>query len=584
MKPNRLLPILNLLILLIFVFSLVGCAPTQVAPNTEPGQVTTPAEPQAPEKQATEPQATEPAAAAASPVSPAGEFPIVREKVTLKVLLRPGIGVSDVEMNEFTKWLEEKTNIDLVFDVAPYDGNEAKQKLNLVLASGNLPDLIIGFSIPPDQQEILATQGLILPLDSYIDEYGFEFKTVMEEMPQLRSTIALTDGKVYGLPDLNDCYHCSLSLKAWIYKPWLDKLGLQVPTTTEELEQVLVAFKENDPNGNGKADEIPWSGAANNSWHSELDAFIMSSFVLNNRLTNDRSIYLEDGEIKASYAQPGWKEGVAYLAGLYDQGLIDPQVFTNDFTKHQALGENPEPILGFTQAGYMGMFTEVNGESGRWFEYVPVAPLKGPSGLQQIPENPYQAINQGALLITSATKHPEAAFRLADLFYSFEAGKRNAVGRPGIEWDYSEPGKESIDGGAAYWFGIPGTDLGPQQAITWGQAAPRFESAASRLSMEYKADDPLERMLYENSKNNYAPYRKPDQMVPPLIFTVEQAQRLSELNTTIYNVVDTQFAAFVTGQADVEKEWDAYIEALNSNGLQELLEIYQVAYDAKFAK
>ncbi len=581
MKNDRTLSLLNFLIILVFVVGLVGCSPTQVATAPASGQAAQPANTQAPAQKPTDTQAPAPTAA---PVSAAGQFPIVSKPTTLKILIRATLNVSDYKNNDFTKWLEEKTGMTLEFDVAPVDANEARQKLNLTLAGGDLPDMIIGFNVLPDQQEILAKQGVIIPLDSYIDQYGFELKTIMKEMPQLKDTIALMDGKVYGLPDINDCYHCSLSQKGWIYKPWLDKLGLKVPTTTDELEQVLLAFKEKDPNGNGKADEIPWSAAPVSSWHAELDSFVMNSFVLDNRLTNDRSLYIENGKVQAAFAQPGWKDGLTYLAKLYKEGLIDPQAFTNDFNKHQALGENPEPIMGFTQAGFMGMFTQINGKSGRWLGYVPVPPLKGPSGLQQIPENPYQAINPGAVLITKAAKNPEAAFRLADLFYNFEAGKRQELGLPGKQWDYSQPGKESICGGTAKWFIIPGDPSVTQQSFNWNQAAPRYESNENRCAQEYDPKNPLERMLYENSKNNYAPYGKPNQMVPPLIFTEDQSKRLSELNTTLYNVVDTQFAAFVTGQADVATGWDAYLQALKSNGLDEFLQIYQAAYDAKYKK
>ena len=169
----------------------------------------------------------------------------------------------------------------------PWLRPKTDQKLNLVLASGELPDVIINFGIPLDQQQTLADQGLIIPVDDLIAKYGDEFAKVLEDMPQIKEVYSLSDGKMYSLPHINECYHCTLSQKAWIYKPWLDKLGLEVPTTTDELYTVLKAFKEKDPNGNGKADEIPWSGAQTGSWHAEIDQFIMNAFVLNSDLSND---------------------------------------------------------------------------------------------------------------------------------------------------------------------------------------------------------------------------------------------------------------------------------------------------------
>ncbi len=106
---------------------------------------------------------------------------------------------------------------------------------------------------------------------------------------------------MYSMPDINDCYHCSLSHKAWIYQPWLDKLGLKIPTTTDELEQVLLAFKDKDPNGNGKADEIPWSAAPTASWHAALDQFVMNAFVYNSSLGTVPHMFVEDGQVKLAY-------------------------------------------------------------------------------------------------------------------------------------------------------------------------------------------------------------------------------------------------------------------------------------------
>ncbi len=419
------------------------------------------------------PAASEGAAA----VAPKGEFPIVTDKEQLKILIGSTNGVSSYEVNDYTQWLEEQTGLDLVFDVAPWATSpEAKQKLNLVLASGELPDVIMNLPMPLADQQTLADQGLIIPVDDLIAEYGDEFAQVMSDMPQIREATALSDGKMYSLPEINDCYHCSFSQKAWIYKPWLDALGLEVPTTTDELYTVLKAFKEQDPNGNGIADEIPWSASVSNGWHPELDSFIMNSFVLNPMLSNDQHMFVEDGKIKAAYAEEGWKEGMLFLNKLYSEGLIDPEAFTNDNTQLKGIAENPDtPVLGFVQEGWPGMFLDWGGPSGRWEDYVPIAPLKGPSGLQQTPNTPYQAIATGRYVITSAAANPAAAFRLADLMYSYEATQRNVFGRPGFEWEPSAEGAEAIDGGQAK-YKVLTTYNEAEQAISWNQAAPNYRS------------------------------------------------------------------------------------------------------------
>jgi putative aldouronate transport system substrate-binding protein len=590
MRKNHLSALLS--ILLVFTFIMTACTPaaaTQAPAAAEPTKAEAqPAATEAPAEVAAPTEApTAAEAAAAGAVTPAGEFPIVKEPITLKILLVQTTGVSDFVDNEFTKWLQDKTNIKLEFDIAPMAKEEYEQKLNLVLASGELPDIIMNFNIPLDQQQTLADQGLIIPLDDLIEKYGVEFKKVEEAYPQTKDTFSLSDGKMYSMPHINDCYHCNHSQKAWIYKPWLDKLGLQVPTTTDELEKVLLAFKEKDPNGNGKADEIPWSGAQTGSWHAALDQFIMNSFVYNSSLGTVEHMYMEDGKIKMAYAEPGWKEGIIYLNKLYKEGLIDPEVFTNDMTKHKGLGENPDvAIMGFTQAGWPGMFIDWNtGSSTRWQEYVPVAPLKGPTGLQQTPVYPYGFGSTGAAVISKSCKYPEAAYRLLDLMYSYEATMRSVYGRPGTEWEEAKAGAESISGEGTPKYNILVTWSEQEQKITWQQAAPTFRSTQYRLEwQQYNPADPLERDLYQWSRDLYEPYKKDNMEVPPLVFTSEQSQKLGTLTTALKSYSDQMFAAFVTGQSDVNKDWDQYLADLKTNGLDEFLSIYQAAYDAKYKK
>jgi putative aldouronate transport system substrate-binding protein len=563
-------------LLLTFVLLVAACAP-QVAPTTQPAPQ--PTQPVAP--QPTQAPATKPASASAANVNPAGEFPIVKQQITLKILIRSGSLVKSYSDNEFTRWLQNKTNIKLEFDVAPSDVAQSNQKWNLVLASGDLPDVIDNFNITPDAQQVLADQGTFIPLDDLINTYAFDFKKVMQDMPEVMATIRLANGKAYSMPEINDCYHCSLGQKMWVYKPWLDKLNLKMPETTDEFYQMLKAFKEKDPNGNGKADEIPLSAGIGSQF--PLDGFLMNSFVYNSRF-NPINLYLDNGTIKASFVEPGWKEGLRYFNKLYTEGLLDPQAFTNDGNKMKALGENPGvAILGASPALWYGNLTQNGGPSGRWKEYVPIAPLKGPTGLRQTPLNTYQAYTFGRWSITKACKNPEAAYRLVDLLYSFDAVNNGYWGREGIEWVRAKPGAVSIDGGQALYtpLKIWGAE---EQNVQWAQALPSYRPSSYRLGQEYNPNDPLERLLYDWSRTLYFPYAVKDKIVPPLVYTVAQSKRFGELNTIILSDVDQNIAAFTTGKLNVDKDWDAYLKQLKSDGLDDYIKINQDAYDAKFKK
>jgi putative aldouronate transport system substrate-binding protein len=580
MSKNRLFSLLG--IVAIVAMLVTACAPAAPAPA-----------PAAPAGQAgeaaatTAPEAAKPAAAAsADNVNPAGVFPVSKEKIEMTAFICPNTAVSDYENNEFTKWLEAQTNIHLVMNLPPVA--DAQNAMNLMLASGDLPEIIIGCNIRLDQMQILANQGIALPLNDYIEKYGTETKKMFETTPAVKDLITLADGKIYGMPHYNDCYHCSMSQKFWLYQPWLDKLGLKVPTTTDELEQVLLAFKEKDPNGNGKADEIPMSGSklVNGGWHSTIDQFIMNSFVYNDYVTGNgaRQLILDNGTVKAAFTEPGWKEGLKYMAKLYAEGLIDPQAFTNDSAQIQQLGESETPVLGSIGAGWYGVFTQNGGPSGRWKEYTPISPLKGPSGLQQTPQTIYQPTGgQANFVITKVAKNPEAAFRMLDLFYGFDSTTNSVFGVEGEDWERSKPGTESISHGQALYTVLK-TWGGDPQNRHWSQTAPTFRTNEYRNAQAYNPDDPLERWLYDWTKNLMEPYGTKDKAVPPMVFTEEQSKLFGELNTTVFAAADEWFANFVTGKADVDKDWDKYIQNMKDSGLDQFLKLYQDAYDAKYKK
>ncbi|MFH5186570.1 ABC transporter substrate-binding protein [Paenibacillus sp. TAB 01] len=497
----------------------------------------------------------------ASRVTAAGELPITKEKTNLKIMVKAMTNVEDYATNEYTKWLEEKTNIHIEWEVV--QDKSAQEKLNVALASGDYPDVIMNFNISPVQQALYGKEGVFLPLNSYIDQFGVETNKMFKEADYVKSLITMPDGNIYGLPLVNECFHCSLGQKMWIYQPWLDKLGLPLPTTTDEFYQVLKAFKEKDPNGNGKADEIPLAGYVNGATPSmgaasNIDSHLLGSFV--EKDTN--SMFVKDGKVQLAYTQPGWRDGLIYLNKLYSEGLIAQQTFTQDRNQLKQMGENPDaPILGVAIAQNQTMF--INSAGPRFKEYVAVPPLKGPAGIQSAAYNPF-AVSNGNYVITDKAKNPEAAFRLADFMYTEENALRGTIGRQDKEWAWAEPGEKGIDGQPARWKQL-GAPTGTQQNVHWGQANPSYRSNKFRLSQMADPKNPLEIILYNETKMKYEPYKiAVGKIVPPLFFSSEQAEELAGLTKTINDYRTETLAKAITGKIDIAKEWDNYLKTLDS--------------------
>jgi putative aldouronate transport system substrate-binding protein len=513
-------------------------------------------------------------------MNPVGTLPLVKEKVTLSVLVPTTPQTDDFTDNAFSQWLEERTNVQADFQVV--SGADYDQKLNVLLASGDYPGVMLHTRFNLTELQLYGSEGILMPLNDYIDTWGHEFKRVMEEYPLVESVSTLPDGNIYGLANVTGSFHGQASVKMWVYMPWLEKLGMDIPQTTEEFEAMLTAFKENDLNGNGKPDEIPLAGSPS-GYNSQIDRFLMNSFIYND-IWRDRSRTLvRDGTIIAAFSQPEWREGLRYIKGLYDKGLLAAESFTQDAAQLKQLGENPgEVILGTVPGLYQGVFTNPGGESGRWAEYRTIPPLKGPKGVQLSWYYPWGMVNGDAeFVITDTCEYPEVAFRWGDAMYNLEASMRSNYGRPGKEWRWvaEDEGLLGMDGQPAKWDLIVGINQ-QEKNIHWNHAGPLFLPYDEIHSRRVASETSFEPILYEATAENYMPYvPDEDTMMPLMAIDPDAVAELADVKTTILSYVDETIARFIVGDLDLDSDWDAYLNELETIGLERYLEIYQTAYD-----
>lgn len=502
------------------------------------------------------------------------QFPLTDEEITLSIFASVPNFVKDLETNEFTRWYEEKTNVKLEWDTVA--GNMVDEKRNILLASGEYPDVLMNAGVPLTQMEIYGKQGIFIPLNDLIEDHSIYFKKLMKQYPVIEDYITSADGNIYSLPDFNQCFHCIYGKKMWIYKPWLDKLGLDMPETTDELYQVLKAFKEQDPNGNGKKDEIPLSGY--DLYWANIDTFLINPFIYN---PGDDRLYLQDGKVTVPFNKPDWKQGLKYMHKLYKEGLLYPESFTMDRKQIKQLGENPDvQILGAATALWFGHLAQNYGESGRYKNWVAVPPLKGPDGYVSTFYKP-GGVSPGKFLITNKCKNPEIAIKWVDWFYSVEGQLTASFGQEGEGWRWAKEGEVGINGKPAVFKRIG--QHGEMQNKNWNYAMPYYRPADIRLG-EPRPDDPYyhEIRLYEETANKYAGKEIKGSYLPPLSFTEEEMVEVEDLRVSINNYVEESIAQFVVGARDIEKDWNNYLEEFKYLGLERYLELNQKAYDRKY--
>jgi putative aldouronate transport system substrate-binding protein len=505
-------------------------------------------------------------------MTPPGVFPIVEESVTLRVFVAPEPWIGDFSENKVTKWYEDKTNVHIEWMQVGRD--DASEKINLMLASQtDLPDVFMT-GMSQQQQITYGAQGVFIPLNDYIENLGIGIKKVFEYDPLVEGMITAPDGNIYGLPEYNECYHCDFAQRMWINQKWLDRLGLKTPETTDDLYDVLVAFRDNDPNGNGKKDEVPL--AVPNCWEGSLAGFLMNPFIYRHSMYSV-ALKLEDDKFSCVSIEPGWKEGLKYLRKLYSEGLVDNECFTSDTDHVRKLAESEDGCrVGLVPAGSLCFVDKTRPTKE---EFVPLSPLEGPTGLRQTPQYPTSC--GGCFFITNACKTPEVAFRWGDGMYTDDPVESLPWGgEEGVDWERAKEGDVGLDGSPAVY--VPILPYGEPHNSHWGQPHPAITTNEKRFGQAVPVGEwDHEKVLYDARKDYYEMYA-PKQVIPPLFHAEDVLEELGELSTTLNEYQDECTAQFITGGMDIDNEWDKYVEEMKNIGIDRYVQIIQETYDRQY--
>lgn len=476
-------------------------------------------------------------------------------------------GKAPLEENLYTKLVEQKFNVKINWNLSPSDA--LKDRRQLLLASGDYPEVFLEGKFSYTDLQTYGKQGVFVPLNDLIDKYAPNIKKFIEKKPYVKAAITAPDGNIYALPRVNECYHCTYSQKYWMNKEWLDKLGLKVPTTTDELYTVLKAFKEKDPNGNGKADEIPLTGAPNKSvWNGNIDAYIMNSFIYND---NDKYLLLKDGKVDFAANKAEWKQGLEFMRKLYKDGLVDPASFTQNDQAIGQLGnrEGDEQVGSITTALVSYLVDPGNKDKPRHKHWVIVPPLKGPNGVQLA--GVWQGISEFEFALTNKAKKEQqiAAIKVVDYAFSEEGALYSEYGPlEGIGWKKAEPGEKNFLGQPAkYSF----QNLKPREkdAVvneSWSLMGPKDMSQEFRESTASNQDplapDGYETRLAQATKT-YEPFA-PKEVYPIGVWIrPEDADTAAQLTPAIKDYVMSNMAQFIIGKKDLDKDWDSYVKGFD---------------------
>ena len=484
-------------------------------------------------------------------------YPIVNDEITLKVMLAirdMDTMIAPEEMPAIQR-LDELTGIKTEWEVIK--GSDWETKLNLMFASGEYPDVIIAPNGNVDDEEYGVSQRLLLPLDDLIEKYmpNYTSRRDAEENDPTISLVA-SDGQIYSVGYLVG-QNINSEAHYFINQTWLDALGLQTPTDVESLTEVLRAFKTGDPNGNGEADEIPLEMGLDASYYGIR--YILPLFGI--PCASQKWIYIDDNKnVQFAATQDGFRKCMEWLNMCYTEGLIDPEVLSQDVNTVQTkLADGNAGFFATWRLLAMGFDEGVAKDCVFW--------MPDPETTSFCR---YLEVARPAAFVTATNKNVEATMRWLDAMletemqFSLYYGEQDAT--DGSGWKYNENGKiDSLENGTVDVLNYLGCNTmfwapGKYISDTFNMSEQRIEK--TNYCVESEKAGIIQK--YSNAYLDMAP------------LTSEQLQSISLVETDIQNTVMENVANFIINGV-TDESWNNFVSLFDGMGVADYMQMYQDA-------
>ena len=498
-------------------------------------------------------------------------LPIVNEPVTLNVVKERHMLDTTESYNEKAAWANITEETGITIEWTELAAGTAAERIPLMLSSGDLPDV---FWAALSDAQVLQNESNLFAMEDYMEDFAPNSLATYEQLGVDWKEIATTpSGHIFGfLGRYESLYENTGDGIQIINQAWLDAVGKELPTTLDEYTEVLRAFKEQDPNGNGQADEIPycfsedmWCAYATNTmgWWGIGDG-------AGSDTTSSKST--RDGVVSGSVNTDEYRQYLEYHHMLYSEGLMDQEGFS----------QNTEMFSTKIKSGQVGTYFAWTAleylSSEQEKDWVVLPPIQAIEGVDPIANGEVQrsTIQKQKWVVTTQCEYPEAAIRLWDYqSRDTESALTVALGAKGELWDEYEDG-------SGYYFVVP-EDTTPEftfehMKYTYGvvndpplltkEETPKNDgeispSAALRDSMVDQVDE------------YFLP--KEDQL-PQIYVSTEAIDQRTFIETDLFAYIK-EFRAQAIMNGFTDDEWNNYVSQLDAYGYQDWLQWYQDMMD-----
>ena len=500
------------------------------------------------------------------------QFPIVKEgtDITLKVMIVNGPMYSNMDSIRdvyFTNAYEKMTGVKIEWIEVSSDAFD--DQLALRLTTGDLPDVILKGGISNSSQLKYGEQGYFLNLmqGDLMKNYAPNYWALCQEYPEILSASMMPDGSVYSLGMVRNSTGSTIASKLFFNEDWLNAVGKNTPTTAAEFYDVLKAFKENDPNGNSRNDEI---GLYVKPDHLQYVTFGM--FGIGNRGSNNGFIDYDEanGSVRYFAATDGFRNWVEWVSKLYKEGLINKEYF--DFTESNLGNYVNNDVCGVFAYTNLCMLNEATQQK---FTYLD-GTMTGDNG-----DNDYYGVNSigttGSYVITRACKYPEVALRWADYFYSNEGSLFFYYGDEGVTYDALEDGTYQFNDSvlADFHSGVNSYDGCAVYVSLYG-----YGNTPTMTRVPYNSADDNKGIALEAAN---ALIEDCAIAWPAFTFTKQEQRIIEDNKADIDKYVASKRDAWIMGTEELnDTTWQEFLDTINRMGIQDVLEVYEAALERAY--
>ena len=503
------------------------------------------------------------------------------EKVTITGMISYPTGTEEEPNNRtIFKRLEDDTNVHVEWTAIPSD--QWGDKISLNMANVNtLTDFVFNAGFGDSDLIRYADQGVIIPVEDYIDEYMPNLKAVFDKYPEYRTMCTDENGHIWALPWIEQLGSEKTAIQTvgnnmtFINQKWLDFLGLETPTTVDEFEAVLKAFQEHAPELQKEfgidGDIIPMSCIVNdqdpnlliNGFGDGIGDVDMGQHIA---VTDDKKVI-------CTATTDGFRKGVEWLHQLYAEGLIDPECFTQDWSTYVAKGKSHRYGVCFTWD--VANIDNIN-------DYVPLKALKADT-VNVTPQNGSftSGFDRGRCVVTSVCKNPALICAWLDQMYDPFQSPQNNWGTYGEDDEFDIFELSENANGDPMLKHAPLGDASPVEV----REAECVSGPLAILDEYYDVyvtcpDDAQYRLDW--IKDYYTEDMHNQYVYPRVFMSAEDTEKLSTIQTDLVSYLNSSKAEFIR-DGITDESWNAYLDQVNSYGIDEYLAIYQQYLDAYYA-